>query len=50
MKPRLVLIADNTYQVFEGKKFLAEFQSNEPLWPEQIEELRTAEYNEPKEA
>lgn len=47
--PRLVVITPKTARVFEGKKFLAEYQITGPFTSEDIEMIRTAVYV-PKEA
>lgn len=46
---RLVLFHNRTYAVYEGKKCIAAFVLEEDqrfLTPEEVEEIRTAEYKE----
>lgn len=47
---RLVLIVGNTYEIYEDRSLIAQFESNEPIWPDQVEALRTGDYDDKEKA
>ncbi len=43
MRPVVIDASKRVYRVFEGRKFIAEYESDIPATAEQIEEIRLAE-------